>query len=99
MEDNKELVEEPTENVEEQATDRTYRIGQKKNVQVYKLITKNSIEEKRSNAKQEIRKLKLLEKIEISRLYKNQQKLENAQKALQRNERSGQRKDHYAGYR
>ena len=30
---------------ENQATDRTYRIGQKKNVQVYKLITKNSIEE------------------------------------------------------
>lgn len=31
---------------ENQATDRAYRIGQKKNVQVYKLITKNSIEEK-----------------------------------------------------
>jgi len=31
---------------ENQATDRTYRIGQKKNVQVYKMITKNSIEEK-----------------------------------------------------
>ena len=31
---------------ENQATDRTYRIGQRKNVQVYKLITKNSIEEK-----------------------------------------------------
>ena len=31
---------------ENQATDRTYRIGQKKNVQVYKLMTKNSIEEK-----------------------------------------------------
>ena len=31
---------------ENQATDRTYRIGQKSNVQVYKLITKNSIEEK-----------------------------------------------------
>lgn len=31
---------------ENQATDRTYRIGQKKNVQVYKLITRNSIEEK-----------------------------------------------------
>ena len=29
---------------ENQATDRTYRIGQKRNVQVYKLITKNSIE-------------------------------------------------------
>lgn len=32
--------------VENQATDRAYRIGQKSNVQVYKLITKNSIEEK-----------------------------------------------------
>ncbi|MDO5556630.1 MAG: DEAD/DEAH box helicase [Clostridia bacterium] len=31
---------------ENQATDRTYRIGQKRNVQVYKLITKNTIEEK-----------------------------------------------------
>ena len=31
---------------ENQATDRTYRIGQKRNVQIYKLITKNSIEEK-----------------------------------------------------
>ena len=31
---------------ENQATDRVYRIGQKNNVQVYKLITKNSIEEK-----------------------------------------------------
>jgi len=32
--------------IENQATDRAYRIGQKRNVQVYKLITKNSIEEK-----------------------------------------------------
>ena len=31
---------------ENQATDRAYRIGQKNNVQVYKLITKNTIEEK-----------------------------------------------------
>ena len=31
---------------ENQATDRAYRIGQKNNVQVYKLITKSSIEEK-----------------------------------------------------
>ena len=31
---------------ENQATDRAYRIGQKNNVQVYKLITKNSMEEK-----------------------------------------------------
>lgn len=32
--------------IENQATDRAYRIGQKNNVQVYKLITTNSIEEK-----------------------------------------------------
>jgi SNF2 family DNA or RNA helicase len=32
--------------VEEQATDRAYRIGQKNSVQVCKLITKNTIEEK-----------------------------------------------------
>ena len=37
---------------ENQATDRTYRIGQKRNVQVYKLITKNSIEEKIYELKQ-----------------------------------------------
>lgn len=32
--------------IEQQATDRTYRIGQEQNVTVYHLITKNSIEEK-----------------------------------------------------
>jgi SNF2 family DNA or RNA helicase len=32
--------------VEDQATDRAYRIGQKNSVQVYKLITRNTIEEK-----------------------------------------------------
>jgi SNF2 family DNA or RNA helicase len=32
--------------VEDQATDRAYRIGQQKSVQVYKLITKNTIEDK-----------------------------------------------------
>lgn len=44
---------------ENQATDRTYRIGQKKNVQVYKLITKNSIEEKIYELQQ--RKAKLID--------------------------------------
>ena len=34
------------QSAENQATDRAYRIGQKNNVQVYKLITSNSIEEK-----------------------------------------------------
>ena len=42
---------------ENQATDRTYRIGQKKNVQVYKLITKNSIEEKIYNLQEKKAKL------------------------------------------
>ena len=45
---------------ENQATDRTYRIGQKKNVQVYKLITKNSIEEKIYEMQE--RKAKLVDK-------------------------------------
>ena len=34
------------QSAENQATDRAYRIGQKNNVQVYKLITSNTIEEK-----------------------------------------------------
>lgn len=46
---------------ENQATDRAYRIGQKNNVQVYKFITDNSIEEK-INEMQE-RKAKLSEDI------------------------------------
>ena len=46
---------------ENQATDRTYRIGQKKNVQVYKLITKNTIEEKIYELQQ--RKAKLAENL------------------------------------
>ena len=46
---------------ENQATDRTYRIGQKKNVQVYKLITKNSIEEKIYDLQQ--KKAKLIDNV------------------------------------
>lgn len=44
---------------ENQATDRAYRIGQKNNVQVYKLITENSIEEKIYELQQ--KKLELIE--------------------------------------
>lgn len=47
--------------VENQATDRAYRIGQKNNVQVYKLITKNSIEEKIDNLQQ--KKANLIENV------------------------------------
>ncbi len=46
---------------ENQATDRAYRIGQKNNVQVYKLITKNSIEEKIYELQQ--RKALLIDKV------------------------------------
>jgi len=42
---------------ENQATDRAHRIGQKNNVQVYKLITKNSIEEKISELQEKKAKL------------------------------------------
>ena len=42
---------------ENQATDRAFRIGQKNNVQVYKLITKNSIEEKIYNLQEKKAKL------------------------------------------
>lgn len=38
--------------VEDQATDRAYRIGQKKKVFVYRLITKNTVEEKIQKLKQ-----------------------------------------------
>lgn len=46
---------------ENQATDRAYRIGQKNNVQVYKLITKDSIEEKIQELQD--KKLKLIDDV------------------------------------
>lgn len=46
---------------ENQATDRTYRIGQKNNVQVYKLITQNTIEERIYELQQ--KKSKLIEQM------------------------------------
>ena len=46
---------------ENQATDRAYRIGQKNSVQVYKLITKNSIEEKIYELQE--RKAKLIDNV------------------------------------
>lgn len=46
---------------ENQATDRAYRIGQRNSVQVYKLITTNSIEEKINNLQE--RKSEISEKL------------------------------------
>ena len=43
--------------VQNQATDRAYRIGQKNNVQVFSLITQNSIEEKVAKLQEEKQKL------------------------------------------
>ncbi len=43
--------------VQNQATDRAYRIGQKNNVQVFSLITENSIEEKVAKLQEEKQKL------------------------------------------
>lgn len=43
--------------IENQATDRAYRIGQKNSVQVYKLITTNSIEEKINKLQEKKEKL------------------------------------------
>jgi hypothetical protein len=48
---------------------------------------RNQIEAQMGQAKQEIKKLKLLEKIETNKLYKNQQKLEYTQHSLQRNKK------------
>ena len=48
---------------------------------------KNQIEVQRGHAKKEIHKLKLLEKIETNRLYRNQQKLEYTQHSLHRSQK------------
>lgn len=48
---------------------------------------KTEIETQRGHVKKEIHKLKLLEKIETNKLYKNQQKLEYAQHNLQKNKK------------
>ncbi len=48
---------------------------------------KSQIEAQVGQARQEIKKLKLLEKIETNKLYKNQQKLEYTQHSLQRNKK------------
>ena len=48
---------------------------------------RNQIEAQMGQAKKEIKKLKLLEKIETNKLYKNQQKLEYTQHSLQRNKK------------
>lgn len=43
--------------MEDQATDRAYRIGQENRVEVYKLITKNTIEEKINDLKDKKREI------------------------------------------
>ena len=54
--------------VEEQATDRTYRIGQKKNVLVHRLIVKNTFEEKINKMLGEKRDLANLSMPKINRM-------------------------------
>lgn len=51
------------------------------------LDKKSSIEAQMGQAKKEIKKLKLLEKIETNKLYKNQQRLEYNQHSLQKNKK------------
>ena len=48
---------------------------------------KSQIENKRDQAKKQIHKLKLLEKIETNKLYKNQQKLEYNQHNLEKSKK------------
>jgi len=61
--------------VEEQATDRAYRIGQKKKVQGIKLIMKDSIEEK-IDALQTRKKLLSENVIEAGEVFVNQLSME-----------------------
>ena len=61
--------------MEEQATDRAYRIGQKKKVQVVKLIMKDSIEEK-IDALQTRKKLLSENVIEAGEVFVNQLSME-----------------------
>ncbi|MBE7705861.1 MAG: hypothetical protein E7Z91_01260 [Cyanobacteria bacterium SIG30] len=53
--------------------------------------TQEQIEQKRQNAQEKIHKLKLLEKIESRKLYKNQQKLEQTQENLSINKEKYQK--------
>lgn len=50
-------------------------------------VKQHEIETQRGKVKKEIHKLKLLEKIETNKLYKNQQKLEHTQYSLQKNQK------------
>ena len=68
--------------VEEQATDRAYRIGQKKKVQVIKLIMKDSIEEK-IDALQTRKKLLSENVIEAGEVFVNQLSMEELAELFQ----------------
>ena len=68
--------------MEEQATDRAYRIGQKKKVQVIKLIMKDSIEEK-IDALQTRKKLLYENVIEAGEVFVNQLTMEELMELFQ----------------
>ena len=68
--------------MEEQATDRAYRIGQKKKVQVIKLIMKDSIEEK-IDALQPRKKLLSEKVIETGEVFVNQLTMEELMELFQ----------------
>lgn len=48
---------------------------------------REKVEAQRNKATQQIKKIKLMQKVETNRLYKNQQKLESAEHSLQKNQR------------